>query len=86
MNILNKIKNSYREFNRLKIDRLSMKNPNSLFSVLKQQKVLFIHIPKTAGISLIRSLYGENIELGGHRNYKYFQMNIVYDLVYEMPY
>ena len=42
-------------------------NPNSLLNAFISQKAVFVHIPKTAGISLVKSIYGENVERGGHR-------------------
>ena len=43
-------------------------NSNSLLNAFINKKAIFVHIPKTAGISLINSIYGENVERGGHRN------------------
>ena len=42
-------------------------NPNALLKAFIVQKAVFVHIPKTAGISIVESIYGENIEKGGHR-------------------
>lgn len=42
-------------------------NPNALLNAFIDQKAIFVHIPKTAGVSLVKSIYGENVERGGHR-------------------
>lgn len=44
-------------------------NPNALLNAFIAQKAIFVHIPKTAGISLVKTIYGDNIERGGHRKF-----------------
>ena len=47
--------------------RVMQNNPNALLNAFIAQKAIFVHIPKTAGISVIKSIYGKNVERGGHR-------------------
>ena len=68
LKIFSNIKRRYREYLLLASDRkLMQSNPNALLNAFIAQKAVFVHIPKTAGISLVKSIYGENIERGGHR-------------------
>lgn len=55
-------------------DRKAIKAmPNTSLNAYISKKAVFIHIPKTAGISLIKSIYGENIDIGGHRKLTYLK-------------
>jgi hypothetical protein len=47
-------------------------DPNNLLFAFKQTKTIFIHIPKTAGISLIHAIYG-NVNGGGHRSFNFYK-------------
>ena len=68
MKIFSNIKRKYREYLLLTSDKKVIKyNKNALLNAFISQKAIFVHIPKTAGISLIKSIYGENIDSGGHR-------------------
>ena len=46
--------------------------PNNLLFAFKETKTVFIHIPKTAGISLINAIYG-NVNGGGHRSFNFYK-------------
>lgn len=46
--------------------------PDNLLFAFKQTKTLFIHIPKTAGISMINAIYG-NVNGGGHRSFNFYK-------------
>ncbi len=46
--------------------------PNNLLFAFKETKTVFIHIPKTAGISLINAIYG-NVNGGGHRTFNFYK-------------
>ena len=64
-------KNIYAENKRLKKDTLLLNEKDSLFYNFKEHKIIFIHIPKTAGVSIIKSLFNDKVKTGGHRNYIY---------------
>ena len=42
----------------------------TLLNAFYKTKTIFIHIPKTAGVSLLRSIYGD-VTLTGHRTYHF---------------
>ena len=66
LKIFSNIKRRYREYLLLASDRKVMQNnPNALLNAFIAQKAIFVHIPKTAGISLVKTIYGDNIERGG---------------------
>ena len=45
----------------------------TLLHAFKEKKIIFIHIPKTAGVSLIKSIYGD-VSLEGHRYISFYKM------------
>lgn len=65
---LNNIKE--RNLAKSKIHLLNDKE-NLLYS-FKNTKTVFIHIPKTAGISLINAIYGD-VKGGGHRSFYFYK-------------
>lgn len=64
-------------FNNIKEKRLArskvhlLENPNSLLYAFKHSNTIFIHIPKTAGLSLVKAIYGDVIG-GGHRRLAFY--------------
>ncbi len=59
---------------RKEIEKLRRKSfeKGETFFYFRQTKSIFIHIPKAGGISIIKSLYGENAQGFGHPIYKIF--------------
>lgn len=59
---------------KIEIDKLRKKSfeKGETFYYFRQTKSIFIHIPKAGGISIIKSLYGENTKGFGHPTYKIF--------------
>ena len=54
-------------------NKFKPKSENSILSVFLEKKCLFFHIPKTAGISISRSLFGDI--KWGHRNVKFYKLH-----------
>lgn len=55
----------------LRIEKRKITQQGTLINAFQTKKVIFIHIPKTAGISLIRAVYGD-VDFGGHRDYGFY--------------
>ena len=54
-----------------KWQKSKIQKEGTLFNAFLKTKTIFIHIPKTAGISIIKSAYGD-VTLGGHRNMYFY--------------
>ena len=75
-----KLKNWIKKYKKILKDKLAihdikkeLKNPNSLVYSFQKTKSIFVHIPKTAGLSLIHAIYGDNVELYGHKKIIQYQ-------------
>ena len=66
--ILNKIRKA--RFASRQLDKIYKKG--SLLHSFYESKTIFIHIPKTAGISLVKSIFGD-VTLEGHRSVSYYK-------------
>ena len=66
--ILNKIRKA--RFANRQFDKIYKKG--SLLHAFYESKTIFIHIPKTAGISLVRSIFGD-VTLEGHRPVSFYK-------------
>ena len=66
--ILNKIRKA--RFAKRQLDKIYKKG--SLLHSFYESKTIFIHIPKTAGISLLRSIFGD-VTLEGHRSVSFYK-------------
>ena len=61
-------------FNKLSLfNKFKTKSENSILSIFLDKKCLFFHIPKTAGVSISRSLFGDI--KWGHRNVKFYKLH-----------
>ena len=70
------IRNLLRHYRNLKYansQKYKVDKHGSLLNAFYQTKTVFIHIPKTAGISLIKAIYGK-VSLEGHRTYQFNDM------------
>ena len=74
------MKNWIKKYKKILKDKLAiheikkeLKNPNSLVYSFQKTKSIFVHIPKTAGLSLIHAIYGDNVELYGHKRIIQYQ-------------
>ena len=65
--------------NRVKSFFLAMKHRNflnsdlSIYKKFLKKKSIFVHIPKTAGRSIINSIYGNDLKNCGHRTYFFYK-------------
>ena len=66
--ILNKIRKA--RFAKRQLDKIHKKG--TLMNSFYESKTIFIHIPKTAGISLVKSIFGD-VTLEGHRSVSYYK-------------
>lgn len=64
--------NHIKRFYEISSQRRKLDKDGTLLNAFKKKRIIFIHIPKTAGISLIRSIYG-NVDLGGHRDFCFYK-------------
>ncbi len=68
-NLLNKIRERrFANSQKYLIDKKS-----TLFNAYKNKGIIFVHIPKTAGLSIIKSIFG-NVYGSGHRTITFFKM------------
>ena len=70
--LLKNINSSIRKILFAKSQRRKIKKKNSLIYSFYNDKTIFIHIPKTAGISIIKSIYG-NVTNEGHRSIYFYK-------------
>lgn len=75
-----KLKNWIKKYKKILKDKLAihdikkeLKNPNSLVYTFQKTKSIFVHVPKTAGLSLIYAVYGDKVELYGHKRIIQYQ-------------
>jgi len=66
--ILNKIREA--RFANRQLDKIYHKG--SLLHSFYESKTIFIHIPKTAGVSLVKSIFGD-VTLEGHRSVSFYK-------------
>lgn len=74
------MKNWIKKYKKILKDKLAvneikkeLSNPNSLVYTFHKTKSIYIHVPKTAGLSLIHAVYGNNVELYGHKRIIQYQ-------------
>ena len=53
-------------------EKKKINRKGSLLYSFYNKKIIFIHIPKTAGTSMIKSIFGD-VSMEGHRNIKFYQ-------------
>ena len=71
-------KNYYNNKRLLYSERKKLHQSGTLINAFNKDKSIFVHIPKTAGISLIRSIYG-NVNYGGHRSIQFYKQVFIYE-------
>ena len=69
--IRNIIKNIKRN-NFAKKQRSKVLKDGTLLNAFNKRKIIFIHIPKTAGVSLVKSIFGD-VTLEGHRSVSFYK-------------
>ena len=76
------LKNIKQYFKKLKFVRDQKKNltkKGTLLHVFSEKKQIFIHIPKTAGISVVKAFFGD-VTLEGHRSVYFYKQVFGQDL------
>ena len=63
--------NNFRDRRFAKSQAYLFDKQGTLYNSFIHTNTIFIHIPKTAGLSLINAVYG-NVEGGGHRTYNFY--------------
>ena len=58
----------YRIFKQAKSQKRKVLIEGTLLNAFYKSKTIFIHIPKTAGVSLVKAIYGD-VSLEGHRSF-----------------
>ena len=67
-----RLKEKYWEYRNLQEYLRYKKTEGNTYNCFDKTQTIFIHIPKAGGISVIKSLYGEQAEGIGHRTYEHF--------------
>jgi len=71
-NFIRNIINNIKKNNFAKIQRSKVFKDGTLLNAFNEKNIIFIHIPKTAGISLMRSIFGD-VTLEGHRSVSFYK-------------
>ena len=66
--MIKKLLQKYRTWKFAKNQCNQVFNKGTLLNAFYKSKTIFIHIPKTAGVSLIKAIYGD-VSLSGHRSF-----------------
>ena len=69
MHLVKKLKNYYLSAKHRKFLDLDL----SIYRKFLEKDSVFVHIPKTAGRSIISSIYGEDLKNCGHRTYFFYK-------------
>ena len=77
--MLRKIINKIKEVRFAKSQSFKLHQKGSLLNAFYLTKVIFIHIPKTAGTSLVEAIYGD-VSKEGHRKISFYQQIIGADM------
>ena len=75
--MINSVLRKYRLWKLGKSQRKEVWKDGTLLNAFYNSKTMFIHIPKTAGMSLIKAIYG-NVSFSGHRSF--YVNNIALDI------
>ena len=66
------IKNRLKQKSFLKKQMRKIHLKGSLLNAFYSKKIIFVHIPKTAGISVAKAIFGD-VSLGGHRSVMFYK-------------
>jgi len=66
--MIKKLLRKYRTWKLAKSQYKEVFKEGTLLNAFYKSKTIFIHIPKTAGVSLLKAIYGD-VTLSGHRNF-----------------
>ena len=70
--MINKIKKYIKNLKLYNDSISNIHREGTLLNSFLTNKIIFIHVPKTAGVSIIRSLFGD-VTLESHRNIQFYQ-------------
>tara|TARA_B100000700_G_C14892268_1_gene783296 strand:+ start:384 stop:1055 length:672 start_codon:yes stop_codon:yes gene_type:complete len=70
--MIKKIINKIRELGFAKSESYKIHKKGSLINAFYESKIIFIHIPKTAGVSILKSIFGD-VTLEGHRSVRFYK-------------
>ena len=65
--MIRRIVRRYRDWELAKAERHKVLKQGTLLNAFYRSRTIFIHIPKTAGVSLVKAIYGD-VTLSGHRS------------------
>ena len=68
--MIKKLLRKYRTWKLAKSQYKEVFKEGTLLNAFYKSKTIFIHIPKTAGVSLLKAIYGD-VTLSGHRNFHF---------------
>jgi hypothetical protein len=71
--MIKNLRNYIQQKRLLKADQEALTIASSQMAAYKAKGAVFVHIPKTAGISLVDALYGEGVTHRGHRSVQHYQ-------------
>ena len=66
------LRNYFKKIRFVKNQKIKLSEKGTLLNAFKEKKLIFIHIPKTAGISLVKAFFGE-VTLEGHRSLWFYK-------------
>ena len=66
--MINRLLRKYRAWRFATSKKYKVKQEGTLLNAFYKSKTIFIHIPKTAGVSLVKAIYGD-VTLEGHRSF-----------------
>jgi len=70
--MINRLLRKYRDWRFTTSQKYKVKQDGTLLNSFNKRKIIFIHIPKTAGISLVKSIFGD-VTLEGHRSVSFYK-------------
>jgi|TARA_B110000014_G_scaffold216963_1_gene171305 hypothetical protein len=70
--MINRLLRKYRDWRFATSQKYKVKQEGTLLNAFNKKKIIFIHIPKTAGISLMKSIFGD-VTLESHRSVSFYK-------------
>ena len=70
--MINRFLRKYRAWRFATSQKYKVKQEGTLLNAFNKKKIIFIHIPKTAGMSLVKSIFGD-VTLEGHRSVSFYK-------------
>ena len=70
--MINRLLRKYRAWRFATSQEYKVKQEGTLLNAFNKKKIIFVHIPKTAGISLMKSIFGD-VTLESHRSVSFYK-------------